>query len=294
MNKDTISFILPSPIMSFTKENDDEDKWNEAGVTTSKERTPISNDFVMNSYSLQTFVLLFILAFDIITVSHMITKNSGEKMFFFYGVNFYIKYPNRPWTIAHGCIGFIPLVLSLWQISSVARKKSMQAHKKIGHLLIACGVLQIPTTIYLSINWAEEEVTNVMRGLLVVFGFLWGLWGIAVLYYVKWKKDISLHQQWAVRFTVICHYVPIFGRMLAVVIWFMKGHPMDEIGRIKTLQAGIWTLVAIFFPLQEFFVWLECGTCWYSFFNAIIMKKICKDRDNKDDEKSMNDQERVN
>ena len=220
-----------------------------------------SHDQESSTYA-QSFLLLFIFVLDIIIVSHMIIENSSEKMYFFYGVKFYIQYPNRPWTLAHACIGVIPLILCLSQISSVIRGKSIKFHKNVGRLLIVCSLLQIPTTIYLGINWAEKEIVDIMRALFVVFAFLWGIWGIAVLYYIKWKRDVDLHRQWAVRFAVICHFVPIFGRLLVVIVWYLSGHPEDEDGKIDTLHAALWTLTATFFPLQEFFVWLECGTCW--------------------------------
>merc|ERR1719291_115461 len=126
---------------------------------------------------------------------------SSGKMYFFYGAKFYLAYPNRPWAMAHASIGTVPLLLSLSQISSVARKKSLRTHSLVGYLLIACGALQIPTTVYLAIKWADKEVVDIMRVLFVIFAFLWGLWGFAVLYYVRWKRDIELHRQWAVRFS---------------------------------------------------------------------------------------------
>lgn len=215
----------------------------------------------------QLAVLLFILLVDIFIVSHMFFNGSSgsPKFYFLFGVKkFYLEYPpHRSWTLAHAIIGVIPLILSLFQISSFSRKKSLDIHKNVGRLLIACGVIQIPTTIYMGVNWADKEVVDVMRALLVIFAFLWGLWGMAVLYYIRWKRNIDLHRQWAVRFSVISHFIPIFGRLLTVLIWFFYGQPEVEEGRIQALQTSIWTLVAIFIPCQEFFVWLESGKCWF-------------------------------
>lgn len=214
----------------------------------------------------QLALLLFILLVDIFIVSHMIFNGSSgsPRMYFLYGVKkFYIEYPNRSWTLAHASIGVIPLILSLYQISSFMRQKSLGIHRNVGRLLIACGVLQIPTTIYLGVNWADKEVVDVMRALFVIFAFLWGLWGMAVLYYIRWKRNIDLHRQWAVRFAVISHFVPIFGRLLTILIWFFYGQPEEEEGKIQSLKTTIWTLLAIFFPFQEFFVWLESGKCWF-------------------------------
>ena len=193
----------------------------------------------------------------------MIFVNLGSRrMYFIYGVKFYVSYPNRPWTLVHAGIGVIPLILSLYQISSVTRAKSLRVHRILGFLLVACGGLQIPATVYLGVTWTKQEVTDVMRAMFVGFALLWGLWGFAVLYYIRWKRDIELHRQWAVRFSVICHYVPIFGRILAVAVWYLCGHPLDDTGRAAALQKAIWTLAVLFVPFQEFFVWLECGTCW--------------------------------
>jgi len=223
-----------------------------------------SKDFASSRSNYQTILLLLIFLLDISIILHMAIINLGSgKMYFFYGAKYYLAYPNRPWTLAHAGIGTVPLLLSLSQISSVARKKSLQTHRLVGYLLIACGALQIPTTIYLGIKWADKEVVDIMRVLFVIFAFLWGLWGFAVLYYVRWKRDIERHRQWAVRFSVICHFVPIFGRMLVIVVWIFQGQPMDEDGRIQALRTAVWTLIALFVPFQEFFVWLECGICWF-------------------------------
>lgn len=212
----------------------------------------------------QSAVLLFILLVDITLVSHMVFVNYGNpKMYFMYGAKYYIAYPNRPVTVAHATIGVIPLILSLYQISHVARKNSLITHRRIGMLLVICGGLQIPTTCYLGISWPNQEVLDVMRVLFCVFAFLWGIWGLMVLYYIRVKKDVALHRKWAVRFAVICHYVPIFGRLLTIVIWYLHGAPMDEAGRIATLHSVIWILLCIFFPFQEFWVWLETGSCWF-------------------------------
>lgn len=212
----------------------------------------------------QSAILLFIFFVDIVVVSHMVFVNFGnQKMYFMYGAKFYITYPNRPMTMAHGIFGVIPLILSLYQISHVARKNSPKTHRRIGMLLVICGGLQIPTTCWLGIQWPDQEVLDIMRVMFCVFAFLWGLWGFAVLYYIRWKKDMAMHRQWAVRFAVICHFVPIVGRLLVIPIWYLYAAPLDVEGRIVTLQTGIWTLVCIFLPFQEFWVWLETGSCWF-------------------------------
>ena len=212
----------------------------------------------------QSATLLFIFFVDITIVSHMIFFNyENHTMYFMYGAKYYITYPNRPMTVAHGCIGVIPLILSLYQISHVARNHSGATHRRIGMLLVICGGLQIPTTCWLGVHWPAQEVLDVMRVLFCIFAFLWGLWGFAVLYYIRWKKDKAMHRQWAVRFAVICHFVPIFGRLLVVLIWYLHGAPLDVEGRVATLQRTIWTLVCIFVPFQEFWVWLETGSCWF-------------------------------
>ena len=214
----------------------------------------------------QSAALLLILLVDLSVLSHMTLANAtSPRMYFFWGVKrFHIAYPDRQWTLAHAIFGTIPLVLSLHQLSSVARRARQKVHNQVGYLLVACGLFQIPTTAYLGMKWAEDEVVDVMRAMFVVFAFLWGLWGLIVLYYIRGcNRNIDLHRQWGVRFAVICHYVPIFGRFLTLFIWALYGQPETAEGKIRALQTTIWTLAAIFLPFQELFVWLECGKCWF-------------------------------
>ena len=230
-------------------------------------------------FSVQSMVLFTIVCLDLFILAHMLDSHNGitsayrpaadeefvvgEKMYFMWGYKFYISMPHRQATILHASIGTLPLLLSLHQLSFSLRKGNMERHRMIGKLLVLCGLAQIPTTAYLGIFWAQQEIVNLMRVLFVIFAFLWGIWAAIVYYTAAISKNMRQHAQWGVRFTIMCHFVPVFGRLLTIAIWSLHGQPMDYPGRIKALQHTIWSLLVLFFPLQEFAVWLETGDCWF-------------------------------
>lgn len=247
----------------------------------------------------QSLILLAIAGIDLAVLAHMVDSHlgltyanqDGTKMYFLWGFDFYITMPNRPWTLAHAILGTIPLLGSLHQLSKALRRENLTRHGRVGKALVICGALQIPTTCYLGIYWAQQEVINVMRGLFCVFAFLWGVWGLRVWYTAAISKNMDLHRAWGVRFAVMCHSVPIIGRFLGVIIWalFFQKSMQDEM-KAKSLQATIWCILVLYFPFQEFCVWLETGSCWfYDSFSDIFEEQSvtsrlsdCKTKDDED------------
>lgn len=96
----------------------------------------------------------------------------------------------------HIAPGLVYLVGATFQLSARFRRRHLTLHRRMGRVLIACGVFSVATALFIGIShpfggWTEGAAT-------VVFG-LWFLTCLAVAFAAVRQRDIAGHRRWMIR-----------------------------------------------------------------------------------------------
>lgn len=92
--------------------------------------------------------------------------------------------------------GLVYLVGAAFQLSARFRRRHLTLHRRMGRVLIACGVFSVGTALFIGIShpfggWTEAAAT-------VVFG-LWFLACLVVAFAAVRQRDIAGHRRWMIR-----------------------------------------------------------------------------------------------
>ncbi|GMI04251.1 hypothetical protein TrLO_g7263 [Triparma laevis f. longispina] len=164
----------------------------------------------------------------------------------------------------HVFTGAVPLILSPLQVWSSFRKNNIKRHRWFGRLCLLSSWVPVGPAAYLATKMFDNGLFE--NFLVVVAAILWFASGALAFYFIKVKKNIALHRNFAVRFTVITHTLPVLARLIGLVLWMGLGRP--DGWSIEPLRASeprmfpiiVYATVGCVFPLMEACVWLEEGS----------------------------------
>ncbi|GMI03695.1 hypothetical protein TrVE_jg3581 [Triparma verrucosa] len=101
--------------------------------------------------------------------------------------------------------------------------------------------------------------------LVVVAAVLWFLSAVFAYYFIAINKDIGYHRNFATRFTVITHTLPVVARLIGLFLWLGMDRPdgwsQDPLRASEPAMFPIitWLTVVIVLPSMEIIVYFEEG-----------------------------------
>lgn len=92
--------------------------------------------------------------------------------------------------------GLIYLLGAVFQVSARFRRRHLELHRRMGRVLIACGVFSVASALFIGVShpfggWSEAAAT-------VLFG-LWFLTCLALAFAAVRRRDIAEHRRWMIR-----------------------------------------------------------------------------------------------
>eukprot|EP00755_Sulcionema_specki_P000526 Sspe_Gene.115324::Locus_102406_Transcript_1_2_Confidence_0.750_Length_906::g.115324::m.115324 len=164
-----------------------------------------------------------------------------------------------PLTVAiHVVLGTFPLLLSIVQLSSWIRSRSITFHRWTGRLCLVSSLLS--AIFAFGLPYYTQDVGPYTRVLIVLFVALWFVSALFVWYYAR-ARDIPKHRAWGVRFATYTHGIPLMSRVVILLLWLGYGCPRGTYDPPKAshpdLFCGTVWLTTTVVPLAELLVVLS-------------------------------------
>jgi hypothetical protein len=169
--------------------------------------------------------------------------------------------------VTHALFGASPLILTPLQVWDTIRKTgapvSVGRHRWIGRFCILSALVSAVPAAYLGTHMYDNGSWS--NFLVVLSAVLWAASGALAYYFIRFKKNIRLHRNFATRFAVMTHALPVIGRIVGLVLWAIGGRTASW--SVSPLRSSVPELLPIMvnvtfmimLPTMELLVWLEEG-----------------------------------